>query len=395
MLSWVELRAGAISLKMSGAASWSESQSLSTPADTRSVISDEESDGEEGYSFASPHASSVGKASDIYSNNIEELNNPLSVLDVKSSKRTSGSGSSNFSANISSYGEDDTEKGSESQVDSDHGASSSSGSLCESTEDEATMAVQSTVADLPQHGQLAAYLRTPRQTDYAVSKRDNVFIQESSLDDKATNNAELVAAIESGDLALVKQLTRASANLETGGPGRRSPLHIACSLGHFEMVRLLIKAGCNIDACSENGRTPLHEACIGGHYKVIQLLLSKVSDLDHPDNLGQSAAHLCSLHGEVECLTLLCNQGCDLCMEDGSNRSAVHLAAMNDHPRVIQTLLERGVELEAQDKDGKTPAHYAARHSSLKCLQVLLTNDVDITQGTEIKIIKIAMCILI
>ena len=63
---------------------------MSTPASTSNVGSDEESDGDEGESFASPRASSVGEASDLESNNEKELNNHRSVLeinDAESSRR--------------------------------------------------------------------------------------------------------------------------------------------------------------------------------------------------------------------------------------------------------------------------------------------------------------------
>lgn len=137
-----------------------------------------------------------------------------------------------------------------------------------------------------------------------------IFLTEPVDSFKTSNLSGLLfKAIEQGDTERVKQLLKDGASVKFCDKHKRTPLHIACSLGHLTIVQLLISFGSNIDACSLNKQTPLHEACIGGHVKIIQLLIPEVADLDYVDHLGRSAAHYCALHGEVNCLNLLCNQG--------------------------------------------------------------------------------------
>ena len=121
-----------------------------------------------------------------------------------------------------------------------------------------------------------------------------------------SGSSGVLHAVSSGDMSMLKEELKGGETVTDSN--RRTPLHVACSLGRLEMVKLFIEIGMNVDACSMTGQTPLHEACIGGHYSVLKLLLSQVSDLDVVDSNGLSAAHYCALNGEAKCLDLLCEQ---------------------------------------------------------------------------------------
>ena len=138
------------------------------------------------------------------------------------------------------------------------------------------------------------------------------------------DSRSLIQAVKDGNLGKLRELLKGRQHVSVTDSNRRTPLHIACSLGRQEMVQLFIKIGMNVDACSIVGQTPLHETCIGGHYSILKILITEVADLDAVDNNGLSAAHYCALNGEVQCLDLLCEQvnylnmnymvltGCDL-----------------------------------------------------------------------------------
>ena len=131
-------------------------------------------------------------------------------------------------------------------------------------------------------------------------------LSRATLDSESSG---VLHAVSSGDMSLLKEeLKGGEISQRVTDSNRRTPLHVACSLGRLEMVKLFIEMGMNVDACSMTGQTPLHEACIGGHYSVLKLLLSRVSDLDVVDSNGLSAAHYCALNGEAKCLDVLCEQ---------------------------------------------------------------------------------------
>ena len=132
-------------------------------------------------------------------------------------------------------------------------------------------------------------------------------LSRATLDSESSG---VLHAVSSGDMSMLKEeLKGGETSQSVTDSNRRTPLHVACSLGRLEMVKLFVEEmRMNVDACSMTGQTPLHEACIGGHYGVLKLLLSAVSDLDVVDSNGLSAAHYCALKGEAKCLDLLCEQ---------------------------------------------------------------------------------------
>lgn len=58
-----------------------------------------------------------------------------------------------------------------------------------------------------------------------------------------------------------------------GYPKKRTPLHMASSLGHYAASRLLLENGADIFAMDSYGQTSLHLAAENGHDKVVQLLI--------------------------------------------------------------------------------------------------------------------------
>jgi ankyrin repeat protein len=222
-------------------------------------------------------------------------------------------------------------------------------------------------------------------TQSTASTKRTTFITEIPHDTAYDSSSmSLIKAIQDRDVNSLKRLIENGGNIDDARDQyMRSPLHVACSLGHVVMVEYLINVGCNVDAPSMQKQTPLMEACIGGHVDIVKLLIPEVVDIDIGDEQGRSATHYCALNGEVECLELLCENGSDVCIEDKLNRTGIHFAAMKNHSAIIQCLMDRGAELEAVDLDGKSPAHYAARYGSIDCLNLLLRSAIDIKQSDK------------
>ena len=90
--------------------------------------------------------------------------------------------------------------------------------------------------------------------------------------ENATVMTELHEAASTGDLLRLEEALKAGQNPNEPDShwGGRTPLHVACSLGHKKCVYVLLQAGGNPNALTDTGWTPAHFACEGGkRYTVI------------------------------------------------------------------------------------------------------------------------------
>jgi len=90
--------------------------------------------------------------------------------------------------------------------------------------------------------------------------------------------SSLVAAARNGNLAIVKLLLTAKANVEFHAKGDESPLIAASKAGHIETVKYIISQGADINAQIDSNGTALIASVKNGHYDVTKILLKKGAD---------------------------------------------------------------------------------------------------------------------
>lgn len=96
----------------------------------------------------------------------------------------------------------------------------------------------------------------------------------------------LMLAALRGDLALVKRLIQADADVNKPG---WTALHYAASGGHAKVIEILLDAHAYIDAASPNGTTPLMMAAMYGNVACVQILIDAGADLRLRNEQGLDA----------------------------------------------------------------------------------------------------------
>ena len=99
---------------------------------------------------------------------------------------------------------------------------------------------------------------------------------------KKRQSSGLSAAIDDGDLALVRQLLADGASPNEGDKGWCLPLIHAAMKGTSSMVKLLLEAGADVNGAEPPEQvTALMAAADNGHLKIVRLLLAAGADVNH------------------------------------------------------------------------------------------------------------------
>ena len=133
-------------------------------------------------------------------------------------------------------------------------------------------------------------------------------------DEAALGGQKLMAAVQAGDVAAVRELIAAGADVNAKSPvvangnDGQTPLLVACFLGHGEIVRLLLAAGANPRINDYLLKaTPVHKAAYAGRPEPLFALRDDGRaeiNAQGPYN-GYTAMHDAVWHGHPDCLAVI------------------------------------------------------------------------------------------
>jgi ankyrin repeat protein len=181
-------------------------------------------------------------------------------------------------------------------------------------------------------------------------------------------------------------------------PDGSTPLQWAVFRGDLAEVKRLLRAGANVSLSNNYGATAMSLAAEVGNTEMLALLLEAGADADSPDPDGQTALLAVARTGIVEAAKVLLDHGATVdARETWGGQTALMWASARRHPEMMQFLISRGADVNARsidrnyqrhvqaegrpkslDSGGLTPLLYAARENCLACVEVLLKNKVDI-----------------
>jgi len=130
-----------------------------------------------------------------------------------------------------------------------------------------------------------------------------------TVDDIPTAASPLAIAAISGDLAKIRSLLEAGAEIETTDALGRTPLHMAAFYGRTRATELLLASGATIEVRDRIGMTPLHAAVLAGGRHVVELLLDRKADPNARTDTGQTPLHLAAATGQPRVARLLIERG--------------------------------------------------------------------------------------
>ena len=208
-----------------------------------------------------------------------------------------------------------------------------------------------------------------------------------------TNSGDVLAAIQSGDVELLRQIiARDRAAASARDNNGVSALLNALYRGRQDMVEVLLGADCPLDvfeaaalgnsarlsellkddptlanAVSADGFTPLHLACFFQQEGSARQLLRAGSD---PAAVARNKMQVQPLHSAAAArqrtiVEMLLHAGAPVNAKQQAGWTALHAAAQHGDREMLELLLEYGADPALANDDGKTSLDLAAAHEDL------------------------------
>lgn len=163
------------------------------------------------------------------------------------------------------------------------------------------------------------------------------------------------------DVAGVRILIKAGANVNYVATDSRAILHKAVDADHAEIITLLLKAGANPLAQAGNKAVPLHDAVWSARTESIKALLPAYKDINYspPGGFNGTPINLAIDRNHGQVVQLFIDAGIDLNDCSRGELPLIH-AAKAGKAEIITQLLNGGADKNARNKDNKTARDMAA-----------------------------------
>jgi ankyrin repeat protein len=168
---------------------------------------------------------------------------------------------------------------------------------------------------------------------------------------------ELVAASRKGDVAEVRRLAAAGADVNVGeGTADRMPLATAAYAGHVEVVRELVARGARVDGADSGGWTSLKWAAYRGHAHVVDALVALGSRVDGAGSDRRTPLMWAAYSGHGHVVDVLVALGSQVEAVDALGNTALHFASKACQMHAVRSLVGAGARLDVRNSAGKTAA---------------------------------------
>jgi len=160
---------------------------------------------------------------------------------------------------------------------------------------------------------------------------------------RGAGDSAITKAVKSGDVAGLRKLITARADVNDRSGDGSTPLLWAVHRSDIETVQILIAAGAKPDIANNYGVTPLLDASRTGDAEMVEFLLKAGADAKHAHPEGETPLMAASRAGNVATVRLLLDHGADVnATESFQKETALMWASAEGHLDVVDMLLKAG-----------------------------------------------------
>lgn len=194
---------------------------------------------------------------------------------------------------------------------------------------------------------------------------------------------ELIDAINSNDIVLVRSLIRSGADVNVKDPNvhdrGNTALMCAIKIKNINIVKLLMDAGADVNMVNDNKDSPLIEASYMDNEltyrdvnklpyrdEVIKMLINAGADVNFQNDFGGTALnYILNKPNALKMFKFFINSGADIYLKDDLNFTTLMYAVASNNIGVVKELIRSGIDINAQNNYGGTALMFAARKISI------------------------------
>jgi ankyrin repeat protein len=210
----------------------------------------------------------------------------------------------------------------------------------------------------------------------------------ATITSASSGASELTEALKSRDVAKVRSLVAAGANVNEM-VRRDYPLNIAATIGPAEMVTILLEAGAGLEQPGRDGFHPLHNAVIFGGKEIVALLIQKGAVVDAKEKWGRTPLLSFAATGgsDIEIARMLLAAGAGPGIEsakDDDGYVALQYAAETGNVELAKLLIAAHVDVNHRNSLGWSPLHQAVLNVRPEIVRLLIAHGADVNMANNL-----------